>query len=158
MDDICSVCWTSTETFVRPCAHLLCRSCADDWFARDLSCPMCRQTPSGLVTPNEPLDRVCFHIPRTVLKVVQRTHRSGAVHLAVYRNLTPYHHKTVQPGDVIVSINNIRVTTLKQMRCLWRRAKAAGEIQIEVSRPTLRERASLFCSNVLSTCLYATFQ
>jgi hypothetical protein len=57
-DDVCSICTDNYEVSVpsqiKSCGHVFHRTCIDEWFQYNLSCPMCRRQLGG------PLNKVLF--------------------------------------------------------------------------------------------------
>jgi len=42
-DGLCTICFLNTVDVSLPCAHQYCQECIEDWYARDPTCPHCRQ-------------------------------------------------------------------------------------------------------------------
>ena len=61
----CPVCYDAVATISLNCSHKLCHDCAEQWFRRQPTCPMCREPVDALTpTPDLPVRRRSRGRPR----------------------------------------------------------------------------------------------
>ena len=119
-EEECCVCMQPTDTVIPNCRHVLCRSCAVQWFAKRIECPLCRVPPCSL--PMLPDTRPCTPkewSPFTFLATIALDEGKHAgltlstcedgVRIEVCRKKDEGAKAGLKPGDVIFEMNGIRI-------------------------------------------------
>ena len=108
----CTVCFHDTTDIVLPCQHSLCPECANKWFPRKLTCPLCTQVALALQTPDP---RFCVpkdttnNVTITVFEpmgVTLKDHPQG-VYVSSAKMCDLAYRNGVTTGKVITHINGI---------------------------------------------------
>lgn len=146
IDDDCVVCFESTRCALTPCTHKVCMKCAERWFAKTTSCPICRATITGIEShESQRKENVEDHRVVNVkfdgnehagVRVNDALSKAGVVVTWLHKN-DLFAHAGVRLGDTILAVNNIRAACARVTIALIEANKAS---QSEVCLKLLKER------------------
>lgn len=107
----CVACLNDTHTFLIPCKHPICLSCAKQWLAMKPVCPTCRKVPAMLKAPRQ--KACCRVVPFRMgaaigISFEDKRGRVCVKHIAVRGEARA---AGLGVRDVVLSINNIPVSS-----------------------------------------------
>ena len=162
----CCVCLQETTSTLSPCEHPVCPSCAASWFARKVSCPMCRQSPSGMTTPPPStvcshtvvsvgdtavvkyidLDKLCIHFTDGItMQIMPRRPRGKHARMYVFSERLRWGRFRarcyISCGDLILDVNGVPlVDPASIIRLCYNASKVQRQLVFTVKRGDLGER------------------
>lgn len=154
MED-CVVCFLPTASRVRPCDHVLCDCCAEQWFSKALTCPYCRAVPCGIASgryshpsPTQKYVAVRADFARRELRCTNgitvrfRSPRSpgGLLRMKVLRGKGKK-MQTIRRCSLVCAVNGIRTAQLSTLLLVCQAASTnMADISFEVLPARLYER------------------